>query len=109
MKTEKIKLKDVDGAIPGRAALVSIKLGQPGEEMESPQYSPFVEGEYNCSDPRLSARALWESIKDDFPGHSMAIIANPRADYLSWVRKLKSVGMSEYDLTPQEYLRSVNS
>lgn len=99
----KLKLTDVDGTIPGRAALVSINLDTMMDyDGKGSQFAGFVEGEHNCADPIESAWALWESIKDDFPGRRAAVIANSRAKYLAWKRRIEALGMK--DTTPKDYL-----
>lgn len=93
----KPKLKDVDGTIPGRAALILIDLENPDTRRGFMQ-SLFVEGEGNCTDPVLSCNALWESTKGDWPRHRMAIVADERAKYIEWNR------LMGYDYGPRKYL-----
>lgn len=100
MADKKITLADVDGTIPGRAALVSINLDRMDDE--GPMYAQFVEGEYDCTSPWHSAEGIWQSVKDDFPGHTKAIIVNERANYLRSARQLKE--MFGFEETPEEYL-----
>ena len=92
-----LKLEDYDGTIKGRAALISMDLENPGH----PMYEDFVE-EDDTRDPIDRCWRLWESIHEDFPGHEPAVIANPRAEYLRYVREMNMLGIGV--LTPLEYL-----
>ncbi|MEW9530672.1 hypothetical protein [Microbispora sp. NPDC049125] len=102
MTKKKITLEDVDGTVPGRAALVSMDLANPGGRNGGPMYHDFVEGEGSDHDPILRAQALQESIEDDWPNHTYAVLYNARAQYLATARQMREIGFENY--TPQEYL-----
>jgi hypothetical protein len=101
-------LEDVDGTVKGKAALLNINLefmfdGRDDQGIPSgPAYAGFVEGDYNCENPWHDCKALYDSIADDFPGHTFAIVVNSRADYLAGVKML----MDDFGFgqSPQEYL-----
>lgn len=96
-----ITLADVDGTIPGVAMLVSVDLSL-GEEAQ-PMHTVVVE-EPGKADPELRARRLWEGIKDDWPGHTMTVMCNPRAAYLMANRRTADmIGSPAWD-SPAEYL-----
>lgn len=97
----KLRLCDVDGTVPGRAALIIVNLDDIDSRTGMMQ-NLFVEGEYNCTDPHLSCQALWESTKDDWPNHQMTIVQNPRAHYLMAARNMRGMGFGKY--RPQDFL-----
>ena len=91
-----MELKDIDGTIAGRAALVSMDLENPGV----PMYQDFIEGD-DTRDPIDRCWTLWESVKDDFPKHTASVIANSRAKYLDYAAQMQRLGVSP---TPEKYL-----
>lgn len=101
--TKKFTLADVDGTIPGVAMLITTDLSL-GEDAQ-PMHSVVIE-EPGKDDPDLRARRLWESMKDDWPGHTMTVITNQRATYLAANRRTESlIGSPAWD-SPQEYWES---
>jgi len=108
MPKQKITLKDIDGTVPGRAALVSMNLNTmfDSDNGKPPQWAGYVEGEFSCDNPIEMAWALWESIKDDHPDHVPAVLSNERAKYLRWVALM--VGILDTEATFQEYLDAKN-
>jgi len=46
-------------------------------------------------DPRTKAEALWESVKDDWPGWEVAYLLNDAAAELMKQRRMWSLGMSD--------------
>lgn len=96
-----LTLADVDGTVPGVAMLVTVDLSL-GEDAQ-PMHTVVIE-EPDKADPELRARRLWESIKDDWPGHTMTIMCNPRAAYLTANRRTADmIGSPAWD-SPEEYL-----
>lgn len=104
MGTEKkFRLADVDGTVPGVAMLISVDLSK-GEDAQ-PMHSVVVE-EPGKADPALRASRLWESMKDDWPGHTMTVITNKRAAYLAANRRTQDmIGSPAWD-SPREYWES---
>lgn len=98
---KKITLEDIDGTIPGRAALVSLDLDNPGGDRGGPMYADFEE-DHCCPDPIQRCWSFWEVTQEDFPTHRAAVIANERARYLVYVREMTRLGIGV--LSPQEYL-----
>lgn len=95
-------LADVDGSVPGVAMLISADLSK-GEDAQ-PMIATFVESA-DCPDPALRAEGLWESIKDDWPGHTRTVMCNERARYLLAQRRTKSqIGSPAWD-SPEEYFK----
>lgn len=99
------KLADIDGTTPGRAALVSIDLNNPGGDMGGPMYADFEEGNDGVTDPIQRCWNFWEATKDDFPTHTAAVISNPRAKYLAYEREMNRLGIGV--VSPQEYLENL--
>lgn len=102
-----LTLADVDGTIPGKAALVIINLDDPwGEETGSLMRDDS--DEERSPDPVISCWNMWRATKSDWPKHTATVVANPRASYLRW-----KIGMQE-DLgitnstTPQDYIDIMN-
>jgi hypothetical protein len=100
MPAENVSLRDVDGTVPGRAALVSINLDDP--DTTGTRYAYFVEGEFGCTNPIGDCHGLWESIKGDWPDDTHGIIPNERACYLNWRARCEAMGME--NIEPQDYL-----
>jgi hypothetical protein len=100
---KKIPLSEVDGTVPGRAALVAINLEDP-DTRSGFMHTIYVEGEGRCDDPHLWADGLRESTKRDWPGHTFTIVQNERARYLMTARRMREMGMGEY--APQDYLEA---
>jgi hypothetical protein len=95
-------LKDVDGRVPGRVQLVSIRL----DEDDPKQMCTFFEEESGKRDPYLRAEGLMRSLEDDWPEHEWAMIGNWRARYLLWAWNMENMGLDfgEDALSPQAYL-----
>lgn len=98
---KKISLSDVDGTVPGRAALIMINLENP-DEHSGFMYQLFVESRGMNVDPHVAAQALWESIKVDGPNHSHTIVLNERARYLMAARRMRE--LTGGDFSPEDYL-----
>ena len=99
--SNELTLADVDGTMPGVAMLVTVDLSL-GEEAE-PMHTIVIE-EPGKADPERRARRLWESIKDDWPDHTMTVMCNPRATYLMAQRRTAHmIGSPAWD-SPEEYL-----
>lgn len=97
---KKFSLADVDGTIPGVAMLITADLSK-GEDAQ-PMHSVVIE-EPGLDDPDLRARRLWASMIDDWPGHTMTVMLNPRATYLAANRRtINTIGSPAWD-SPQEY------
>jgi hypothetical protein len=101
----KIKKSDVDGTVPGRAVLLIVNVDDP-DGPQGVMHALFVEGEYNCTDPQLSAQGLWESTKGDWPNHTHSIALNERARYLMAARRFRAVTTRKY--TVAEFLEHEN-
>lgn len=99
----KLKLSDVDGTTPGRAALVHINLEDPLAR-DGFMQTVYVEGEYNCTNPWRSCEGLQRSIGGDWPNHHIAIIANARALYLKWAEEMPQLLPGTDGYSPAEYL-----
>lgn len=96
-----LTLADVDGTVPGVAMLVTADLSLGWDAQ--PMHSVVVE-EAGKDDPELRARRLWDSMKDDWPGHTMTVMCNPRAVYLMANRRTADlIGTPAWD-GPEEYL-----
>lgn len=93
-----LTLADVDGTIPGRAILVSLKL----DYDTNPYFDVNVEGQHGCTDPFATCERTLLAIGDDFPDHVHTMVGNERAKYLAWKRRLGS--MFSGDHSPAEYL-----
>lgn len=85
MCSKKITLADVDGTIPGRAALVSLKLDQ---DDTNSFFDVHIEGQDGCTDPFASCDQVRRAIGDDFPEHVHTTVGNDRAHYLVWQRRM---------------------
>lgn len=105
MKKPKRTLKDVDGTVPGRAALVYVDLNDPDSRWGLMR-TDYLEGDHGCDDPILSCEALHESIKGDWTGHEYTIVANHRAKYLKWRRDMIAVLGEPGRYTPEYYLEN---
>jgi hypothetical protein len=100
---KKLKVTDVDGTVPGVAMLVSADLTL-GEDA-APMHSVFVESE-RCPDPRQSCLNFWNSIRGDWPGHSISVIMNERARYLMYAARMTRMLGADSVEPPAEYVRS---
>jgi hypothetical protein len=108
MSGEVISIPDLDGTVPGRAALIYVNLSWLGEEEfdpktglpVGPEWDLFIEGE-NCADPHLEADMARTAHEAEHPDHKFAIIVNPRAHYLAAKRVLAEIGNT---LTMLDYL-----
>ena len=94
-----ITLADVDGTIPGRAALVSLRLDIKDSKTMT---DVVIEGEYGCTDPFESCDRLRLAIGDDFPDHVHTTVGNERARYLAWKRRMDE--LLGGDNSPAAYL-----
>jgi hypothetical protein len=94
-------LRDVDGTVKGAAMLVTTDLSAGWDAQ--PMHTTFVEGEHGCVDPRRSCIDLWESIKNDWPGHSYGVVMNERARYLSAQGKIRRMLGEQHVESPREY------
>lgn len=103
----KIDVKDVDGTVPGKAALVMINLDDPWNEKADPSLVRSDFDEEYAPDPIRACWELWASIKGDWPGHTAAVIANDRAKYLDWDRKMRAIGFTDND--PAKYVETMSS
>lgn len=97
-KTRKFRLADVDGTVPGVAMLVSADLSQ-GVDAQ-PMHTTWVEEPDDRTDPVAMVQGVWESVLDDWPGHSTGLLLNERARYLMAQRRNRQMG---FEQTPQEY------
>lgn len=101
----KITLKDIDGTILGRAVVVGIDMAGPSGDIE-PMFTDFVvEGAGGCHDPIQKCQAFQIALEGDWPTHHFAIIANPRAQYLTYARRMREMGMTPN--SPREYLEEL--
>ena len=94
---------EVDGTIPGVAMLVMADLSQGADA--TPMHESIVESA-SVTNPHQSAVRLWESTKDDFPGHTMTVLLNERARYLMTKGRMES--MLRRKFTVDQYLK-INS
>jgi hypothetical protein len=101
MTKKEVALHEVDGTIPGRAALVVVNLDDI-ESRNGLMQTLYVEGEGGCDDPQLWAEGLRESTKDDWPEHTFTIVLNERARYLMAARRTRDMGFGEY--TPKDHV-----
>lgn len=92
-------LADVDGTVPGKAMLMSVKLD---EDEPGQMCTIFVEEPDAPADPWTWAEGLMRGIEDDWPDHEWAIVGNWRARYLRWAYTMQSVIPGEH--TPDEYV-----
>lgn len=87
----------------GRAVLVTVNVDAPHEQGAIFE-GPFEERETDerHAHPIARAWALWESIKDDWPGTSAAVLANDRAKNLQAAYRMSSMGF-DYDEALNDY------
>lgn len=105
LKTGKPRLADIDGRVPGKVVLVSVKLQDELDVRKGDfQHAYFEEGE-DKADPYLRAEGLKLSLEDDWPQHEWAVVGNWRARYLQWARRQQELGfLPEEAWSPQAYL-----
>jgi len=98
-----LTLKDVDGTIPGKAALVIIDLNDPWGDKPGSLMRNDVDEETQPN-PVVTCWRLWEATKSDWPGHTATVVANPRAEYLRWKNGMREeLGITE-NTDPQDYI-----
>lgn len=103
----KIKLEDVDGTVPARAALVMVNLEDPWGQRDLPNLmrSDFTEAAPdNTANPIRACWGLWEGTKADWPGYTATVVSNERAKYLDWVPKMEALGITGN--TPEQYIEA---
>lgn len=96
---DKPTLADVDGTVPGRAVLMSIKVVDTLDEDPEQMHTDLVETE-GQPDPWTWALGLMRSMEDDWPVHEWAIVGNWRARYLRWKVMMPIPG----EHSPEEYV-----
>lgn len=100
----KPKLADVDGTVPGKVQLLSVRLVD-GLTEDPKLMATYIEEAEDRPNPWLFAEGLKRGLEDDWPEHHWAIVGNWRARYLLWVHRQKGMGfLSEEDWSPQAYL-----
>lgn len=95
-------LADIDGTVPGKAMLMSIKLVDSLDGEDPEQMHTFFEEKEGDPDPWTFALGLKAGIEDDWPDHEWAIVANWRARYLRWAYTMPAFLPGPH--TPEEYL-----
>lgn len=98
---DKPTLADVDGTVPGKAMLMSVRLD---EDNPGQMCTIFEEGPDDPVDPWTRAEGLMRGIEADWPEHEWAIVGNWRAKYLRWAHTMPAFLPGPH--TPQEYLEA---
>lgn len=103
-----VTLDQVDGTVPGRAALIIINLNDTwGNEPYSLMRHDFQE-DAATSDPVDACHRLWSGIRTDWPKHQATIACNPRASYLDWKTKMEALRLGSH-VTPEDYLEVLST
>lgn len=94
-------LKDIDGTVPGKVQLMSVKLVDDMFDEPELMATPIYEGDHD-KDPWTFAMGLMRGIEQDWPDHEWAIVGNWRARYLRWAHTMPSFLPGPH--TPEDYL-----
>lgn len=92
----KPSLKEITAENTGVAWLIGLNMADDITMVER-----FDEKPDAPADPVTWAWGLYESIKDDWPGHLWTVVSNERAKFLSWKKRMALLGI---DSTPEEYI-----
>ena len=95
-----MRIEDVDGTVPGRAALTGVRLDT---DRPAQMHQLLIEGP-DCPDPSLSACALRDSVAADWPEHVLAVAQNERARFLMAQRRMTEALGGWGSQTPAEYV-----
>jgi hypothetical protein len=93
----KPSLKEVTANNTGVAWLLSVNT-----KTDQTMFEKFEEDD-NHKDPIAWAWALHESIKDDWPDSLWTVVANDRAKFLGWQKRMGAL-LGEGNASPEEYV-----
>jgi hypothetical protein len=108
MPRKKPTLVDVDGRRLGKAVMVIVDIARIDDDPRALLHQSITEGPKSPS-PIRAAQALWAATMNDWPNHTMTVVADHRATYINWRNNMADLlGGSPDDYPPADYLETFN-